>query len=132
LLQQVEAGFGNRGDLYNACKFRAALGEANGTSTAGAVVPIKEGSGGGGDDCVRHARACRVVDNLKTILSSTLPLGALTPPSGSPAARVPGYEEQSLATQQVASTGRRRVARGNDHRSQQDIGTWSKSELPRP
>ena len=35
-------------------------------------------------------QSVRVVDNLKTILSPTLPLGYLTLPSGSPAARVPG------------------------------------------
>jgi methionyl-tRNA synthetase len=30
LLEQVEAGFETVGDLYNACKFRAALGKAMG------------------------------------------------------------------------------------------------------
>jgi methionyl-tRNA synthetase len=78
LLEQVEAGFETVGDLYNACKFRAALGEAmalareaNGYLDRKAPwFQIKED---------RHAAATcvyvilRVVDNLKTILAPILP-----------------------------------------------------------
>jgi hypothetical protein len=78
LLEKVEAGFETVGELYNACKFRAALGEAmalareaNGYLDRKAPwFQIKEDP---------HAAATsvyvilRVVDNLKTLLAPILP-----------------------------------------------------------
>jgi methionyl-tRNA synthetase len=77
LLEEVEAGFEAVGDLYNACKFRAALGEAlalareaNGYLDRKAPwFQIKE-------DPAAAAKTVyvilRVVDNLKTLLAPTL------------------------------------------------------------
>jgi methionyl-tRNA synthetase len=78
LLEKVEAGFETVGDLYNACKFRAALGEALALAREANVYldrkapwfQIKED---------RQAAATtvyvilRAVDNLKTILAPILP-----------------------------------------------------------
>jgi methionyl-tRNA synthetase len=80
LLAQVEAGFESVGDLYNACKFRAALGEAlalareaNGYLDRKAPwFQIKEDKVAAATT-VYVTRSVRVVDSLKTILAPILP-----------------------------------------------------------
>jgi methionyl-tRNA synthetase len=79
LLAQVEAGFETVGDLYNACKFRAALNEAlalareaNGYLDRKAPwFQIKEDETAAATS-VYVTQSVRVVDNLKTILAPTL------------------------------------------------------------
>jgi methionyl-tRNA synthetase len=78
LLEQVEAGFETVGELYNACKFRAALGEAlalareaNGYLDRKALwFQIKEDPQAA---AVSVYVILRAVDNLKTILAPILP-----------------------------------------------------------
>jgi len=78
LLAKVEAGFETVGALYNACKFRAALGEAIGLAReANGYLDRKAPWFQIKED--RQAAATsvyvilRVVDNLKTILAPILP-----------------------------------------------------------
>jgi methionyl-tRNA synthetase len=138
LLEKVEAGFETVGELYNACKFRAALGEAlalareaNGytfaTLSAGLDrkapwFQIKEN---------RQAAATtvyvilRVVDNLKTILAPILPHTAQK------LHEYLGYEGQLFGAQQVVEyeeETRSHRALTYDHSGA--IGTWSPSALP--
>ncbi|MCL7453773.1 MAG: class I tRNA ligase family protein, partial [Anaerolineae bacterium] len=130
LLDKVEAGFETVGDLYAACKFRAALGEAlalareaNGYLDRKAPwFQIKED---------RQAAATsvyvilRVVDNLKTILAPILPHTAQR------LHEYLGYEGQLFGTQQVVEyheETRSHQALTYDHSGA--IGTWAKSELP--
>jgi methionyl-tRNA synthetase len=135
LLEKVEAGFETVGELYNACKFRAALGEAlalareaNGYLDRKAPwFQIKE-------DPQAAATTVyvilRVVDNLKTILAPILPHTAQR------LHEYMGYEGQLFGTQQVVEY--QEEARHGGLRSHQAltydhagaIGTWAKSELP--
>jgi hypothetical protein len=95
LLEKVEAGFETVGDLYNACKFRAALGEAlalareaNGYLDRKAPwFQIKEDPPSGGDDGVRYpARGGQPEDDPGT---DPAPHGAATP-------RVPGLRRAAI------------------------------------
>jgi methionyl-tRNA synthetase len=130
LLEKVEAGFEAVGDLYNACKFRAALGEAlalareaNGYLDRKAPwFQIKED---------RQAAATsvyvilRVVDNLKTILSPILPHTAQK------LHEYLGYEGRLFGTQHVLEyeeETRSHQALTYDHTGA--VGAWAQSELP--
>jgi methionyl-tRNA synthetase len=141
LLAQVEAGFDTVGELYNTCKFRAALGEALALAREAAVAKqlpswrcapaldrkapwfqIKED---------RQAAATsvyvilRVVDNLKTILAPILPHTAQQ------LHEYLGYGGQLFGTQHVVEyqeETRAHRALTYDHTGV--IGTWKKSELP--
>jgi methionyl-tRNA synthetase len=143
LLEKVEAGFETVGALYNACKFRAALGEAlalareaNGYTFAllsagldrkAPWFQIKE-------DPQAAATSVyvilRVVDNLKTILAPILPHTAQK------LHEYLGYEGQLFGTQQVveyeeeARHGGLRSHRALTYDHSGAIGTWAVSELP--
>ena len=125
LLEKVEARFETVGELYNACRFRAALGAALAPSKAlttcgprgrsceataqltrsvspgpqGALVPDQGGPGRGGDDGVRHPADRRQPEDDP---------GAHPTPHGPKAARVPG-----LRREVVRHAARRRVPGGN-------------------
>jgi methionyl-tRNA synthetase len=129
LLAQVEAGFETVGELYNACKFRAALGEAlalareaNGYLDRKAPwFQIKE-------DPQAAATSVyvilRVVDNLKTILAPVLPHTAQK------LHEYLGYEGQLFGTQHVVEyeeDTRSHQALTYDHGGA--IGTWAPSDL---
>ena len=129
LLERVEAGFETVGELYNACKFRAALGEAlalareaNGYLDRKAPwFQIKE-------DPQAAATTVyvilRVVDNLKTILAPILPHTAQR------LHEYLGYEGRLFGTQQVVEyqeETRSHQALTYDHSGA--VGTWAKSEL---
>jgi methionyl-tRNA synthetase len=130
LLEKVEAGFETVGELYNSCKFRAALGEAlalareaNGYLDRKAPwFQIKED---------RDATATtvyvilRVVDNLKTLLAPILPHTAQK------LHEYLGYDGQLFGTQHVVEyeeETRSHRALTYDHSSA--VGTWARSELP--
>jgi methionyl-tRNA synthetase len=130
LLAKVEAGFETVGELYNACKFRAALGEAlalareaNGYLDRKAPwFQIKE-------DPAAAATSVyvilRVVDNLKTILAPILPHTAQR------LHEYLGYDSQLFGTQHVVEyeeETRSHRALTYDHSGA--IGAWVKSELP--
>jgi methionyl-tRNA synthetase len=138
LLEKVAAGFETVGELYNACRFRAALGEAlalareaNGYLDRKAPwFQIKED---------RAAAATtvyvilRVVDNLKTILAPILPH------TGQKLHEYLGYEGQLFGTQQVVEYEEEtRTHNGLTYDHSKAIGThslrsvqaWAKSELP--
>jgi methionyl-tRNA synthetase len=130
LLEKVEAGFETVGELYNACKFRAALGaalalarEANGYLDRKAPwFQIKE-------DRAAAATSVyvilRVVDNLKTILAPILPHTAQK------LHEYLGYDGQLFGTQQVVEyeeETRSHEALTYDHSGA--IGTWAPSALP--
>jgi methionyl-tRNA synthetase len=130
LLEKVEAGFETVGELYNACKFRAALHaalalarEANGYLDRKAPwFQIK-------DDPAAAATTVyvilRVVDNLKTILAPILPHTAQR------LHEYLGYEGQLFGTQHVVEyeeETRSHQALTYDHSGA--IGTWTVSELP--
>ena len=130
LLEKVEAGFETVGELYNACKFRAALGEAlalareaNGYLDRKAPwFQIKE-------DPQAAATSVyvilRVVDNLKTILAPILPHTAQQ------LHEYLGYDGNLFGTQQVIEYDeqtRSHRALTYDHTGA--IGTWKVSELP--
>ncbi len=129
LLERVEAGFETVGGLYNACKFRAALGEAlalareaNGYLDRKAPwFQIKED---------RQAAATsvyvilRVVDNLKTILAPILPHTAQQ------LHEYLGYDGQLFGTQrmiQVEEQTRSHQALTYDHSGA--VGVWAPSQL---
>jgi len=130
LLAQVEAGFETVGELYNACKFRAALSEAlalareaNGYLDRKAPwFQIKE------DPAVAATTVyviLRVVDNLKTILAPILPHTAQK------LHEYLGYEGQLFGTQHVVEyqeETRSHQALTYEHSGA--IGTWTPSELP--
>jgi methionyl-tRNA synthetase len=130
LLVQVEAGFDTVGDLYNACKFRAALGEvlalareANGYLDRKAPwFQIKE------DPQAAATTVCvilRAVDSLKTILAPILPHTAQK------LHEYLGYEGQLFGTQHVVEyqeETRSHEALTYDHSGA--IGTWAPSVLP--
>ena len=130
LLEKVEAGFETVGELYAACKFRAALGEAlalareaNGYLDRKAPwFQIKED---------RQAAATsvyvilRAVDNLKTILAPILPHTAQR------LHEYLGYDGQLFGTQHVVEyqeETRSHNALTYDHSGA--IGTWAPSALP--
>ena len=142
LLEKVEAGFQTVGDLYAACKFRAALGEAMGlareangytfaTLSAGLDrkapwFQIKEDPQAAATT-VYVTRSVRVVDNLKTILAPTL----CVPHAAQRLHEYLGYDGQLFGTQQVVEyqeTTRSHLALTYDHSGA--VGTWAKSDLP--
>jgi methionyl-tRNA synthetase len=130
LLAKVEAGFETVGELYNACKFRAALGEAIGLAREAngyldrkaPWFQIKE------DRQAAATSVCvilRAVDNLKTILAPVLPHTAQR------LHEYLGYDGQLFGTQQVVEyqeETRSQQALTYDHSGA--VGTWTKSELP--
>jgi methionyl-tRNA synthetase len=130
LLAQVEAGFDTVGELYNACKFRAALGEAlalareaNGYLDRKAPwFQIKEDPAAAATSV--YVILC-VVDNLKTILAPILPHTAQR------LHEYLGYDRQLFGTQHVVEyeeETRAHRALTYDHTGA--IGTWTKSALP--
>jgi methionyl-tRNA synthetase len=130
LLAQVEAGFETVGELYNACKFRAALGEclalareANGYLDRKAPwFQIKEDKAAAATTVYVILRA---VDNLKTILAPILPHTAQW------LHEYLGYKGQLFGTQHVIEyqeETRSHEALTYDHSGA--IGTWAASELP--
>jgi methionyl-tRNA synthetase len=136
LLEKVEAGFETVGELYNACKFRAALGEclalareANGYLDRKAPwFQIKEDKSAAATSVYVILRA---VDNLKTILAPVLPH---TPVLAHRAQRLHeclGYDEQLFGTQNVVEhqeETRSHRALTYDHGGA--VGTWAASVLP--
>jgi methionyl-tRNA synthetase len=130
LLEKVEAGFETVGELYNACKFRAALGEAlalareaNGYLDHKAPwFEIKEDPQAAATTVYI---TLRVVDNLKTILAPILPH------TTQKLHEYLGYDGQLFGTQHVVEyqeETRSHNALTYDHSG--SIGTWTKSELP--
>ena len=130
LLAQVEAGFETVGELYNACKFRAALGEAlalareaNGYLDRKAPwFQIKEDKAAAATTVYVILRA---VDNLKTILSPILPHTAQK------LHEYLGYEGPLFGTQQVVEyqeETRNHEALTYDHSGA--VGAWTPSALP--
>mgnify|MGYP001822550234 CR=1 FL=1 len=130
LLEKVEAGFETVGELYNACKFRAALGEAlavareaNGYLDRKAPwFQIKEDPEAAATSVYVILRA---IDNLKTILAPILPHTAQQ------LHEYLGYEGQLFGTQQVVEyqeEARSHQALTYDHTGA--IGTWAPSALP--
>jgi methionyl-tRNA synthetase len=104
LLAKVEAGFETVGDLYNACRFRAALGEAMGLAREANVYldrkapwfQIKEDRQAAATS-VYVTQSVRVVDNLKMILAPTL----CVPHAAQRLHDYLGYEGQLSGTQHV-------------------------------
>jgi methionyl-tRNA synthetase len=134
LLEKVGAGFETVGDLYNACKFRAALGEAlalareaNGYLDRKAPwFQMKEDRQAAATS-VYVTQSVRVVDNLKTILAPTL----CVPHTAQQLHEYLGYEGQLFGTQHVVEyqeETRGHKALTYDHSGA--VGTWTKSELP--
>jgi methionyl-tRNA synthetase len=140
LLEKVEAGFETVGELYNACKFRAALGEAMGLAreangytftTLSACLDrkapwfqIKEDRLAAATS-VYVTRSVRAVDNLKTILAPVLPYTAQG------LHEYLGYNGQLLGTQHVVEyqeETRSHRALTYDHTGA--VGTLVVSELP--
>jgi len=130
LLEKVEAGLQTVGDLYDACHFRAALGEAlalardaNGYLDRKARwFQIKEDQEAAATTVYVILRA---VDNLKTILAPILPLTAQK------LHEYLGYEGQLFGTQQVVEyeeETRSHQALTYDHSGA--VGTWAPSALP--
>jgi methionyl-tRNA synthetase len=130
LLTNVEAGFQTVGELYNACKFRAALGEAMGLAREANVYldrkapwfQIKEDPAAAATTVYVILRA---VDNLKTILAPVLPHTAQK------LHEYLGYDGQLFGTQFVVEyqeETRSHQALTYDHSGA--VGTWGKSELP--
>jgi methionyl-tRNA synthetase len=130
LLEKVEAGFETVGALYNACKFRAALGEAMGLAReANGYLDRKAPWFQIKEDKPAAATSVyvilRVVDNLKTILAPVLPHTAQK------LHEYLGYEGQLFGTQQVVEyqeETRSHEALTYDHSGA--VGTWARSELP--
>jgi methionyl-tRNA synthetase len=130
LLEKVEAGFDTVGELYNACKFRAALNEtlalareANGYLDRKAPwFQIKEDKAAAATTVYVILRA---VDNLKTILAPILPHTAQR------LHEYLGYEGQLFGTQHMVEyqeETRSHEALTYDHTGA--VGTWTKSQLP--
>jgi methionyl-tRNA synthetase len=129
LLAKVETGFETIGDLYNACHFRAVLGEAlalareaNGYLDRKAPwFPIKEDKAAAATTVYV---LLRVVDNLKTILAPILPHTAQK------LHEYLGYDGQLFGTQHVVEyqeETRSHQALTYDHSGA--IGTWAPSAL---
>jgi methionyl-tRNA synthetase len=130
LLAKVEAGFETVGALYNACKFRAALGEAMGLAREAngyldrkaPWFQIKENKAAAATAVYVILRA---VDNLKTILAPILPHTAQK------LHEYLGYEGQLFGTQQVVTYEEEtRSHEALTYDRSGAIGTWIKSELP--
>jgi methionyl-tRNA synthetase len=130
LLEKVEAGFEAVGELYNACKFRAALHaalalarEPNGYLDRKAPwFQIKEDPQAAATTVYVILRA---VDNLKTLLAPILPHTAQR------LHEYLGYEGQLFGTQQVVEyqeETRSHRALTYDHTGA--TGTWVPSALP--
>jgi methionyl-tRNA synthetase len=130
LLERVEAGFETVGDLYNACKFRAALGEAMSLAREANVYldrkapwfQIKKNPAAAATTVYV---ILRVVDNLKTILAPILPHTAQK------LHEYLGYEGQLFGTQQVVEyqeETRTHNALTYDHSGA--VGTWAESGPP--
>jgi methionyl-tRNA synthetase len=130
LLEKVEGGFQTVGELFAACKFRTALGEAlalareaNGYLDRKAPwFQIKE-------DRARAAMTVyvtlRVVDNLKTILSPILPHTAQQ------LHEYLGYDGRLFGAQRVVEyqeETRSHQALTYDHSGA--VGAWTPSQLP--
>jgi methionyl-tRNA synthetase len=140
LLEKVEAGFETVGELYNACKFRGALGEAlalareaNGYLDRKAPwFQIKE-------DPQAAATSVyvilRVVDNLKTILAPILPHTPVPMHRAQKLHEYLGYDGQLFGTQHVveyqeeARHGGLRSHRALTYDHSGAFGTWAVSEL---
>jgi methionyl-tRNA synthetase len=130
LLAKVEAGFETVGALYNACKFRFALGEAMGLAReANGYLDRKAPWFQIKAD--RQAAATsvyvilRAVDNLKTILAPVLPHTAQR------LHEYLGYDGQLFGTQRVVEyqeETRSHEALTYDHSGA--VGTWAPSALP--
>ena len=130
LLARVGAGFETVGELCNAWKFRAALGEAlalarEANGYLDRKVPwfqIKEDKAAAATTVYV---ILRVVDNLKTILAPILPHTAQKLPE------YLGYEGQLFGTQQVVEYEEEtRSHRALTYVHSGAVGTWTKSELP--
>jgi methionyl-tRNA synthetase len=146
LLAQVEAGFETVGESYNACRFRAALGEclalareANGYTFVSLSAgldrkapwfQIKEDKAAAATTVYV---ILRVVDNLKTFLAPFLPHAAQR------LHEYLGYDGQLFGTQQVVEyeeETRSHQALTYDHsgavgtHSLFSVQAWAKSELP--
>jgi methionyl-tRNA synthetase len=122
LLAQVEAGFDTVGKLYNACKFRAALGEGLALARKAPWFQIKEDKAAAATTVYVILRA---VDSLKTILAPILPHTAQQ------LHEYLGYEGQLFGTQHMVEyqeETRSHQALTYDHSGA--IGTWTPSELP--
>jgi methionyl-tRNA synthetase len=130
LLEKVEAGFETVGELYSACKFRAALGEAlalareaNGYLDRKAPwFQIKEDPQAAATSVYVILRA---VDNLKMILAPILPHTAQK------LHEYLGYDGQLFGTQHVVEYGeetRSHRALTYDHSGA--VGSWVESQLP--
>ena len=130
ILTQVESGFETVGELYNACKFRAALGEALAPARQTNVYldrkapwfQIK-------DDKPAAATSMyvilRVVDNLKTILAPILPRTAQQLRESL------GHDGQLFGTQHVVEyqeETQSHRALTYDHSGA--VGIWAPSALP--
>jgi methionyl-tRNA synthetase len=135
LLEKVEAGFQTVGDLYDACHFRAALGEALAlTREANGYLDRKAPWFQIKEDKAAAATTVyvilRVVDNLKTILAPVLPHTAQQ------LREYLGYEGQLFGTQHVveyqeeARHGGLRSHRALTYDHGGAVGTWTESELP--
>jgi len=129
LLEKVEAGFETVGDLYNACKFRAALGEAlalareaNGYLDRKAPwSQIKENPQAAATSVYV---ILRVVDNLKTIPAPILPHTAQK------LHEYLGYDWQLFGSQQVVEYQEKtRAHRALIYDQSRAVGTWASSEL---
>jgi hypothetical protein len=101
LLEKVETGFEAVGDLYNACKFRAVLGEALAPAThplgggpRGQRLPRPEG---GSDDGVRHAERAGCGQS-----EDDPGADALRAAHGAAVARVPSYASCQRRLQRAA------------------------------
>jgi methionyl-tRNA synthetase len=122
LLAKVEAVFETVGDLYNACKFRAALGECLALARKAPWFQIKEDRAAAATTVYVILRAA---DNLKTILAPILPHTAQR------LHEYLGYDGQLFGTQQVVEYEEEaRSHRALTYGHSGAIGTWAKSELP--
>jgi methionyl-tRNA synthetase len=130
LLEKVEAGFETVGELYGACKFRAALGEAMGLAREAngyldrkaPWFQIKEDRAAAATTVYVILRA---VDNLKTILAPILPHTAQK------LHEYLGYDGQLFGTQHVVEY--QEETRSHNALTYDDsgaIGTWTPSALP--
>jgi methionyl-tRNA synthetase len=136
LLEKVEAGFETVGELYNACKFRAALGEAlaltreaNGYLDRKAPwFQIKEDPQAAATSVYVILRA---VDNLKTILAPILPHTPVPMHRTQKLHEYLGYEGQLFGTQNVVEYHEEtRAHEALTYYHSGAIGAWAKSELP--
>jgi methionyl-tRNA synthetase len=135
LLAKVDAGFETVGELYNACKFRAALGEAmalareaNGYLDRKAPwFQIKEDPAGAAVTSVSVTQSVRVVDNLETILAPTL----CVTDTAQRLHEYLGYEGQIFGTQQVVEYREETHShRALTYDHTDAIDTWAPSALP--